>query len=342
MPKLLNFLSKLNLNKTLLFTGITALAFLVAFLFWWQGGSNIIGVKNEDQKPRASLTGLVCDSYARRPMAVMMASDPIARPLSGISQADIVIEMPVTPNGITRMMAVFQCEPFDNAQGEPEEIGSVRSAREDFLPFVSAFKAIYAHWGGEKEALKKLDNGILNNVDAMRYEGTIFYRKNSAPRPHNGFTNMNLLTEKAKDLGYDLNDSFPGFVREAVKQDKNLSNIAGEIPIDYEKPYDVRWSYDSNTNIYKRMRGSEAEIDTNIDKQVETSVVILMHTSSRVLSKDYISVATIGEGEAEFYQNGVKMSGSWKNNDSGLKFYNTTGGEMEFIPGKMWIEIITK
>src|SRR3989338_6889489 len=150
-----SYFKELDMNKTLFMAGAAAGAFLVAFLFWWQWGSNIIGIKNEDQsrrgtraepglrRPRASLTGLICDNYSKRPIAVMMASDPIARPLSGIGQADVVIEMPVTPNGITRMMAVFQCE-------ESAEIGSVRSAREDFLPLVASFGALYAHWGGER------------------------------------------------------------------------------------------------------------------------------------------------------------------------------------------------
>lgn len=360
---------KFNLNKTLLITGGTALAFLVAFLLWWQlgqlswlDGSNIIGIDNEDQRPRASLTGLICDNYDRRPIAVMMASDPVARPLSGISQADIVIEMPVTPNGITRMMAVFQCE-------VPEEIGSIRSAREDFLPLVKGFGALYAHWGGEREALNKLNNGVLDNVDAMKYEGTVFYRKNSVPRPHNGFTTIKLLEGKARDLGYDLNDTFSGYLRTEEKPERNLSSIAETVTIDYESPHDVKWIYDGNSNTYKRIRGGEAEVDRNTGRQVEANIVVLMHTTSKVLSIDYISVNTVGEGDAEFYQNGIKISGTWKNNGNGLRFYSMksaptpkgvgapkptsevgsrdrsvgaeASGEMKFIPGKMWIEVVT-
>lgn len=328
-------LKNVDLNKILVIAGIVAGVFLIAFLFWWQWGPNIIGIKNEDQRPRASLTGLACDNYARRPIAVMMASDPVARPLSGISQADIVIEMPVTPNGITRMMAIFQCE-------EPEEIGSIRSAREDFLTLADSFGALYAHWGGEAEALKKLNNGILDNINAMKYEGSVFYRKSSIPKPHNGFTTIELLTDKAKDLGYELNDTFSGYVRGEERSERSLSNIVETVSIDYESPYDIKWSYDGELNTYKRIRGGEAEIDENTGKQVETSIIVLMHTVSSVINLDYITVKTVGEGEAEFYQNGIRISGSWKNIANDLKFYDTDGQEMKFIPGKMWIEIIIK
>src|SRR3989338_2350240 len=347
-----SYFKELDINKTLIIAGIVAVAFLVAFLFWWLGGSTIIGINNEDQsasRRTASLTGLACCSYSKRPIAVMMASDPIARPLSGISQADIVIEMPVTPNGITRMMAIFQCE-------EPEEIGSVRSAREDFLPLVASFRSLYAHWGGEREALNKLNNGTLDNLDAMKYEGTVFYRKNSVPRPHNGFTTIELLEDKAEDLGNDSRATFLGYLRREERPERNLSNIVESISIDYESPYDVKWVYDSNSNVYKRTRGGEAEIDANTGRQAESSVVALMRTRSAVLSIDYISVSTAGEGEAEFYQNGIKTGGTWKNTGDDLNFYSTksaqatggvgapteTSGEMKFIPGKMWIEVVTK
>lgn len=326
---------KLNLNKILWVVGGLAFAFLIIFLLWWQWESNIIGIKNEDQKPRASLTSLSCDNYERRPIAVMMASDPIARPLSGIGQADVVIEMPVTPNGITRMMAIFQCE-------DPKEIGSIRSARQDLISLAGSFGAIYAHWGGEKEALNNLDNGVIDNIDAMKYEGTVFYRKNSIPRPHNGFTTIELLKDKAKDLGYDLGNTFSGYLRTEEKLDRNLSNIVEMIFVDYEYPYDVKWTYDNNSNKYKRTRGGKAEIDINTGGQVEISTVVVMRTTSRVLSIDYISVNAVGEGEAEFYQNGIKTSGTWKNAANDLKFYDTSSQEMKFVPGKMWIEIVTK
>ncbi|OGN09359.1 MAG: hypothetical protein A3J46_04870 [Candidatus Yanofskybacteria bacterium RIFCSPHIGHO2_02_FULL_41_11] len=344
----LNF-KKLDINNSLTIVGIAAGVFLVVFLFWWRwgqlswlDGSNIIGIKNEDQRPRASLTGLACENYDKRPIAVMMASDPEARPLSGIGQADLVVEMPVTPNGITRMMAIFQCEePFDSAQGKPADIGSIRSAREDFLPLAASFGALYAHWGGEREALNELNNGILDNIDAMKYEGTVFYRKNSVPRPHNGFTTTELLEDKAEDLGYELNDTFTGFLREEKKPERNLNNIVSAVSVDYENSYRVEWNHNDESNTYKRIRGGEAEIDKNTGKQVETNIVVLMHTTSKVLNKDYITVNTTGEGEAEFYQNGIKTGGKWKNVANDFRFYDSSGQEMKFILGKMWMHFVT-
>ncbi len=155
---------KLNLNKLLIVTGATVLIFIVIFIVWWNKEiiiNNGISIINKDERPKSLITGLDCPGADVRPVAVMLASDPEARPLSGISQADMVFEMPVDPTGITRFMAVFQCE-------KPKEIGSIRSARNDFIPLAASLKTIYAHWGGEQGALEKLDNHIIDTLNALK------------------------------------------------------------------------------------------------------------------------------------------------------------------------------
>lgn len=332
-----------NINKLLIFAGTVAVVLLIIFWFWW--GDKEIDVANtangkpisENSLPESPISGISCQNASRRPISVMMAADPETRPLSGIGEADIVFEMPVTPNGITRFMAVFQCF-------EPAEIGSIRSARNDFMPLAAGLGSIYAHWGGEREALEKLNNGIIDNIDAMKYEGTVFYRKKEAPMPHNGFTNIGEILDQSKKLNYNLDSEFEGYLHEEKEIKKNIANIAEEIPIDYPRPYNVRWIYDNQSGEYKRFRDGKQEIDKNTNEQVSARVIAVIKTSSKYLNKDYISVATQGEGEAVVYQNEVKMSGKWFKNpsrlDSKLFFYDNEGKEIVFAPGKMWIEII--
>lgn len=337
-----NILDKLNLNRIILIIGAVALVLVVSF-FLWLNETIIINnggaILDAEQKPASLLTGIKCENYAQRPIAVMMASDVEARPLSGISQADMVFEMPVAPNGITRLMAVFQCE-------MPEEIGSVRSAREDFIPLAAGIGAILAHWGGESEALKELDGRIIDNIDAMKYEGTVFYRKKGVKPPHNGFTGWDKLFKIAESLRYGLTDKFSGYFHGQEKISKNLSDIAGTISINYPAPYDVQWNYDQNSDLYKRTRNGEPETDKSFGEEVSASVVVLMKTHSRFLRDQYIAVDTQGRGEAVIYQNGVSISGKWLK-DAGnlankLYFYDNAGQEIKFTPGKIWVEIITQ
>ena len=298
-----------------------------------------IGVSRiiDKQEPNvSSIAGLECENYSRRPVAVMLASDVEARPLSGLGQADVVVEIPVTPNGMTRLMAVYQCQ-------TPKEIGAVRSAREDFLPLAAGFQTIYAHWGGEHEALAKLDSHVIDNINAMLFDGTIFYRKSGVPRPHNGFTTLALLAEQSQKYGYDLTKDFSGYPHTDTGPARNLSNVANVINMDYQAPWDVSWKYDTKLNTYLRLRNGTPEIDKNTGQQVSATVVVVMHTSSSVLNKDYVTVQTTGQGTADVYQNGTVMSGTWKKDpsrlDSKLMFLDSQGKEVKFLPGTIWIEI---
>lgn len=332
-----------SLNKLLVIIGAFALIFVLAFLIWWQSGEIQIINENKaqivkDSFPKSSISGVPCEKASQRPIAVMLASDPITRPLSGISQADIVFEMPVTPSGATRMMAVYQCN-------EPSEIGSVRSAREDFILLAAGLKAVYVHWGGEREALKKLDSRVIDNIDAMVYETVYFYRKKGIHQPHNGFTSFDKLMQGIKELKYLSENQFTGYSHTETKEPKNIINLADRISIDYPHPFYIEWVYDKGNNVYKRSRGGEPETDRNNGRQTVASVVVVMETTSKFLSQDYLSVVITGEGNTTIYQNGTKINGKWQKGnelDSKLFFYDNKGKEIEFTPGKIWVEIITE
>jgi len=331
---------KLNINKLLVITGTIVFVLIIIFIVWWNNEiviDNGISIINRDEVAKSLITDLDCPNADVRPIAVMLASDIEARPLSGISQADMVIEMPVDPTGITRFMAVFQCE-------KPKEIGSVRSARDDFIPLASGLGVIFAHWGGEHGALAKLDNRIVDNIDALKYEGEIFYRKAGVRPPHNGFTNLDLLTKTAQTLKYDFKNNFSGYLHQKEEPKKNLSNLADQVNINYPGRYAVSWTYDSETNLYRRSRGGSFEIDKDNGQTVRAGVVVIMNTSSRFLKEQYISVDVQGEGIVQIYQNGVVVNGKWSKNpsqlDSKLYFYDDSGKEIQFAPGKVWVEIV--
>lgn len=332
-----------NLNKLVIISGALAGVLVIIFWFWW--GSNEINILNgqsaitvTNDLPKSNISGVSCDNYNRRPMAVMFSSDPETRPLSGLSKADIVFEMPVTPGGVTRMMAVFQCN-------EPGEIGSVRSAREDFIPLVAGLGAVLAHWGGEKEALKKLNSHIIDNVDAMVYENKYFYRKSGVRQPHNGFTDLDKLLKGSQELKYAQENNFSGYPHRDQKSSSNIINIVDSFFINYSFPFDIQWVYDRDKNIYRRSRGGKPEIDRNDGSQVEAAVIVIMIATSRFTNKDYLNVTVTGGGDAEVYQNGAKISGKWEKDasrlDSKLFFYDTEGKEIEFSPGPIWVEIVT-
>jgi hypothetical protein len=311
------------------------------FLFWKSGRN--IEVTNSNQEPEnngkgetSSITGIACENYNQRPIAIMLAEDPITRPLSGVAAADLVIEMPVITGSITRMMAVFQCD-------LPEEIGSVRSARHDFIPLALGLDAIYAHWGGSHFALDKLDAGIIDNLDALKDPYAVFFRKSGIDAPHNGFTSKDRLINAARKSGYSLENKFSGYPH--LDNAETKIQQKGKLAIGYGGPYRVYYEYNSQTNSYKRWRADQREIDKNNGNQVEASVVVVMRAESRMIElPDYNEVQIEGEGGAKIYQNGEEISGYWKKtgtySKSKLTFYGQGDEEIKFTPGKIWIEVV--
>ena len=327
---------KKSYKKIVLATITLALAFIIFFVL---RSKNTIDVKNltakTTEKPKlavAPLSGIACENSAARPWAVMMASDPEARPLAGIGQADMVFEMPVTESGVTRMMAVFQCT-------HPSEFGSIRSAREDFLPYVLGLDVIYMHWGGEHGILEKLGQHVADNIDCLKLDGTTCLRKKSIPMPHNGYSTGDLFSAKAKALGYDTNQS-------SVKYEHTKSKSQGivTVPTLYSDANSVTWTYDPATNLYSRSRAGKPEIDRGTNKQVTASNIIVLQTTSTYVSILYNRVKTVGSGSATVYQNGISIPAKWQktSDKSKLVFLDVAGKEIPFVPGTTWIEIVTQ
>jgi len=280
------------------------------------------------------ITGLSCDNYNRRPVAVMFPNDSVAMPLSGLSEADMVFEMQVIEDSMTRMMAVFICN-------DPAELGSIRSARHDFIPLAMGIDAIYVHWGGSHFALDKLNKKVMNNIDALRNPYSAFFRKSGIISPHNGFSSMKRLINSAQKLNYRLENNFEGYPHEAKGSQNEKAQV---IKIGYTYPFNIEWRYDSEKNTYFRLRGGKSEIDKNNSQQVEAENIIVMGAKSRQIEGQYNDVDVEGEGMAEFYSNGEMTKGKWtkdKNSfSSKLYFLNESGEEFKFTPGSIWVEII--
>jgi hypothetical protein len=322
--------------------GTLAVVFLTALSVWAlqnYGGRSVnieLGATGESvQFPQHPLTGIRCAQYARRPLAVMMALDPVARPLSGIAAADIVVEMPVGNDGVTRAMALFLCE-------EASEIGSVRSARDDFIPLAASFNAIFVHWGGSSFALEQLDAGVVDNIDALTNPASAFFRKRGIPGPHDGFTTYAALVRAAERLDYrfEINhEAYPIAPAQPVHTDTT------SLMVGYRVPYDVHYLYNKFTNTYFRWRAGSPENDAIDGRQAEVSAVVVLVTEVQKLTEEYNDVTVVGPGRLLVFQNGAVQKGTWRKDGarlmSPLQFLTADGEDMALVAGKKWIEIIS-
>ncbi len=308
------------------------------------GTININGSPSGEDKPVPSptpklstspISGFACQNAARRPMAVMLAGDAVARPLSGLSEADLVFNMPVITNSMTRFMAVYLCY-------SPKEIGSVRSSRDDFIPLARGLDAIFAHWGGSHFALDELAKGVVDNIDALANPYNVYFRKSGIASPHNGFTSGARLYGAADKMGYRLSGNFGGYLH-LTDGTKPTATTTQTLSIGFPGSFAVKYVYDPASNSYWRWRGGTKEMDRNTRKQVEAKNVAIMIAASRQIEGQYNDVDIEGSGRARVYRNGEEIIGTWKKDaakqTSKLFFYDKAGQEIKFIAGQIWVEI---
>lgn len=299
-------------------------------------GALPLGEARNDQPTVSGLSGRACDTATRRPIAVMLAGDPINRPVSGFAKADMVWELPVLVSDVTRLLAVYQC-------GQPAEIGSVRSARHDYLFLAAGVDAVIGHWGGSYHALNRINAGEFESINALTNPFSAYFRKNNLPAPYNGFTTYEGLWNALQKLSYRTTTEFKGY---GFKDDVDVTSrpAGGKLSIAWPGSFRVSYEYDPATNRYQRFWAGVRQVDGEDNTTpVAPSVVVIMRAANRLADGPggYNDMAVEGEGEAEIYQDGQVTRGRWKKNErqksDPVHWLDEQGNPIVFTRGQVWV-----
>lgn len=307
------------------------------------------------------ISGLPCENWNRRPLAIMQPGDVTARPAAGFSEADMVIEMPVITASVTRLMAVYICN-------TPVEVGSMRSARHDFIDLAKGLDAIFVSWGRSEShsdsdpvGLAKgiLDRGEIENINCNGDAGKsanactknpCFRKEGMARGVDSGYSHPADLLACAQEFGYSLENKFSGYkhTTEAPLESRPQS---GHLRVAFAGPFAAEYDYDRETNSYLRTWGNVPDIDrNNKNRNAPKNVIVLMAQSTQIEGQ-YNNVQ-LGDpwydqtdsGDAFYYMNGQQYRGTWKKDKSNiaskLTFFDESGNEVAFVPGQMWVEVL--
>jgi len=351
-------------NKQKVLVAIVAVAIVAAGSYFFLGSSKKevqkIDLKKEvttsfplaNDGPVSPISGLACENWNRRPMAVMQPADVPARPAAGLSDADMVIEMPVITATITRLMGIYIC-------GNPDDVGSMRSARHDFVPIAKSLDAIFVHWGRSDIQLFKdnLNNGVIDdmncNNDAGKSAEQYCYRKPASGTMRGvdtGYAKFAKLLEGAKAFGYRMEGKFSGYAHQGEAPLDQRPDTA-HLRVGFPGPYEVEYAYDKASNSYLRIWGNVPDYDRNNKKRLAPKNVVVLTAISEQIEGQYNNVQlgdpwydTSDSGEARYYINGKEILGTWKKDkssiDSKLLFYDGNGQEIQFVPGQIWVEVL--
>lgn len=285
-------------------------------------------------------TEVSADLANRIPLAVMVENHTDARPQSGLDKASIVYEA-IAEGGITRFMAIYG--PQDAAL-----VGPVRSARTYYVSWAQEWKALYAHVGGNMDALdniKKISN--FYDLDQFSVGSAAYWRiKKNVATEHTMYTDTTKLRAVASNKKYPTEGLFTPntFKAESLLE---LRPESQSITINYStNNFLVKWTYDKTTNSYLRSMGGVAHKDSVTGTQLSAKNVIVQYvnratTKTRINESGYI-YTLIGEGKAKFFVDGIATECTWKRPDeaSRTSFYDASGNKLNFNPGTTWYQIV--
>ncbi|WP_295750660.1 DUF3048 domain-containing protein [uncultured Oscillibacter sp.] len=273
------------------------------------------------------LTGLPMEPEYEdlRPIAVMLNNLKAAQPQLGISQADVIYEVPVE-GGITRMLGLYQ-----TVEGI-ETLGSVRSARPYFVELALGHDAVYVHAGGSQEAYSNLYSWKVDHMDGVRggEDAKIFWRDPDRRR-NNGYEHS-LITSGEKILEYlaggkiatehDAGWSYP----QAFAEDGTPTGgeTAEQVKVRFSNYKTGVFDYDASSGRYFVSQYGKEHVDGSTGDQVSAVNVLVLKAATAVLDDvGRLRVQTTGEGEGLYFCGGKAVPIQWSREDRNHPFSYT-------------------
>lgn len=309
---------------------------------------------SEEQEPEVEkyynpLTGKEMKSDTilnNRPLAIMVNNIKISLPQKGISEADVIYELPVE-GGITRMMCLF------SDYKKLPTTGTIRSSRHDYLELMLPLDALYVHFGGSKYAYNFIDKYNLETIDGMKTSGYAFEQDQSRAwkgREHTWFTSYDLIKNaidknnvRTKQNEDQKQQPFFKFATEE-KPAKMGDKIATNVSAPFSQGVVATFDYDSKTKMYEKGQYAQPHIDETTGKPVTVKNVFLLFPKVEVISKSGHRDIDLSGGAGYYISNGKYKEITWSKKDvkSPMVYKDSDGKALVVNKGKSYICMIPK
>lgn len=297
--------------------------------------------KNEEVKQEEKKVNIIDVNSDTRPYAVMINCHGEALPQAGLDNAYMVYELMVE-GGITRMMALFK-------DVDVSKIGSVRSARTQYLDYVYENDAIYAHAGGAQDALNRIASEGINDVDV---DGQYGFRDTTLNRAweHKLFTSTDLIKQGVNNRGYRITTEVHSLLNYSADEidlsSYEGSSIANNISIKYSDYRTSNYVYDSENKVYLRKMNNTDNVDLVTGKQYTVKNIIIYGINYSGYCDHgycaYVKIDNVGSGEGYYVSDGYSIPIIWSKsgkNEKTIYKVKATGEELKVNDGNTYIQI---
>ncbi len=300
---------------------------------------------NESVNPLTGENGYNSDAVGKRPVAIMVNNLKAALPQYGITEADIIYEVPVE-GGITRLMAVYA--DYTNVP----DVCSVRSCRY-YYPIISlGLDAVYCHWGSDQTiALETLNRTGIDHLDGASETGLFYRDENRVGKydsEHTGYLRGSELKQHFESHGFrtDVNAQNIGgglsFVSEGESASTEGALDCSELTLKFSDSYFSTFEYNADEKTYYKKHSGNPHMDGVTNQQLNFENVVAVQTS--ITSRDgyLMDVQLVGSGTGYYATNGKIQLIEWskETENSPIKIYDINGNEIKFNVGESYFGII--
>lgn len=254
-----------------------------------------------------------------RPYAIVVNNYPKATKVqTGLNEAYIIYEFPIE-GGITRSLALFKDK-------ENIKIGTIRSARHDYLDYVLENDAIFVHYGWSSYAKEDISKLGINNIgDSYTYP---FWRENpeNLATEHTVYTNLTKLIEhNNKTTKYrtttDIKSPLKYTIDNIDLSKEEDATLANNVEISYSEAYKIKYEFNNETKRYDRYINKNKHIDYFDQKNFDTKNIIVVFIEwgympgTDTAGSKYLDLNNIGTGKGYYITNGYAKEITWEKKD---------------------------
>lgn len=288
--------------------------------------------KKEEIKETKKIN-IINEESNSRPYAVVINNVNVARKAqTGLQDAQVIYEF-LAEGGITRFVAIYKDK-------DTSQIGTVRSARHNFLDVALEYDAIFVHFGGSTYGYNDIKSLSINNIDGMT--SSSFWRENpyKLASEHTAYTSLVKVKEEAsKKYKTTTSTKWPlNYSTEEI----NLDGInATDISVPFSNATKNSYKYDNKEKVYKRYVDSKEHIDNITKKQYTFKNIIIAKMGFKMTDSNYyLDIQDVGSGSGYYITNGKAIEITWSKKDrkSKMIYKDKEGNEIKLNDGNTFIE----
>ncbi|WP_426593092.1 DUF3048 domain-containing protein [Cellulomonas sp. McL0617] len=290
-------------------------------------------------QPRWPLTGIPGDPAARPALAVKIENTPVARPQSGLEQADMVWET-IVEFDVSRLVAVFQSQ-------VPPEVGPIRSVRPMDPQILAPMHGLLAFSGGQPGILALV---AASGVQLISHDAGApgMYRTSDRAAPHNVYGKPTAFWAQA-----DADHQAPPAEQFTIARsaDRAAASVAGTpagtLSFRLSPASNPIWTWDGASGLWLRSEGTKPATARGGARLTAVNVVSITaaHPPTGYAAQNGVPVPTyelVGSGEGFVATGGKVLPVTWKKDaqDAPMRLFAAGGSPADLAPGNTWIELV--